>query len=82
MTEIKPTGGKGRRLTFRDLKTEKNVRESKMTIWRRVKAKQFPAPFEDHGRIYWWESEIDQHNAELENLPRGGGKRPPSNKEA
>jgi predicted DNA-binding transcriptional regulator AlpA len=73
--------GKGRRLTFRELKTEKNVRESRMTIWRRIRDNQFPAPFEDHGRVYWWESEIDEHNAKLENLPRGCGRAPPPKKE-
>jgi hypothetical protein len=71
------TKGKGRRLTFSELKTEKNIRESRMTVWRRIKENKFPKPFEDHGRIYWWESQIDEYNAELENLPPGSGKPPP-----
>ena len=73
---------KGRRLSFRDLKAEKNIRESRMTIWRRVKAKEFPEPFVDHGRNYWWEDEIDAHIARLANLPRGPGQRPSPKKEA
>jgi predicted DNA-binding transcriptional regulator AlpA len=59
-----------RRLTFRELKG-KGVRESRMTIWRRIKEGTFPKPIVDHRRVYWLESEIDAHVAELVNLPRG-----------
>lgn len=87
----KPTGGKGRRLTFRELKTEKGIRESRMTVHRRLREQKlnpelctgpkFPPPFVDHGRTYWWESEIDQYNAELESLPPGSGRAPPPKKD-
>ena len=33
-----------RRLTFRELKTEKGIRELRMTVWRRMKAGEFPNP--------------------------------------
>lgn len=71
-----------RRLTFRELKTEKNIRESRMTIWRRIRDNKFPKPIADHGRVYWWEHEIDDHLAELANLPRGPGNRPSTSPKA
>ncbi len=76
------TKSKGRRLSFRELKTEKNIRESRMTVWRRIKEEKFPKPFVDHGRVYWWEAEIDEYQAELENLPRGGGQQPAAKRDA
>jgi len=71
-----------RRLTFRELQ-EKGIRESRMTVWRRMQKQQFPQCFADpdSGRVYGWESEIDEHVARLESLPRGPGQRPPSKKE-
>ena len=53
-----------------------NVRESRMTVWRRIQEGLFPKPFVDHGRTYWWENEIDEYQAEPANLPRGCGNRP------
>jgi predicted DNA-binding transcriptional regulator AlpA len=70
-----------RRLTFRELK-DKGIRESRMTVWRRIQNNEFPKPIVDHGRTYWLEDEIDKHVAELAKLPRGGGQRPSPKKEA
>jgi predicted DNA-binding transcriptional regulator AlpA len=65
-----------RRLSFRELKEEKGIRESRMTIWRRIQEGAFPKPIADHGRVYWYESEIDDHLERLTDLPRGPGQRP------
>ena len=79
MSENQPTG---RRLTFRDLQKQKGIRESRMTIWRRMRDKEFPQSFVDHGRCFWWEDEIDLYLAGLTKLPRGPGRTPPPKKDA
>ena len=48
-------------LNFKDLETQKGIRESDVTIWRRVKAGQFPKPVRNGRRNYWVEAEIDEY---------------------
>jgi predicted DNA-binding transcriptional regulator AlpA len=48
-------------LTFKELQSEKGISESDVTLWRRVKAGQFPKPVKNGRRNYWIEAEIDRH---------------------
>jgi predicted DNA-binding transcriptional regulator AlpA len=48
-------------LNFKDLESQKGIRESDVTIWRRVRAGQFPKPVRNGRRNYWVEAEIDEY---------------------
>jgi predicted DNA-binding transcriptional regulator AlpA len=48
-------------LNFKDLEAQKGIRESDVTIWRRVRAGQFPKPVRNGRRNYWVEAEIDEY---------------------
>jgi predicted DNA-binding transcriptional regulator AlpA len=48
-------------LNFKDLEIQKGIRESDVTIWRRVRAGQFPKPVRNGRRNYWVEAEIDEY---------------------
>lgn len=63
-----------RLLSFKQLKPEKGIDASRMTIWRAMKAKRFPQNVTtETGQIRWHEHEIDEHIA---NLKRGPGRKP------
>ena len=63
-----------RLLSFKQLKPEKGIDASRMTIWRAMKAKRFPQSVVDEtGHIRWHEHEIDEHIASLK---RGSGRKP------
>jgi predicted DNA-binding transcriptional regulator AlpA len=68
-----------RQLSFKDLSAKKGIRWSRMTVWRKMKAKRFPQCFVDPetGRVHWDELEIDEYRA---NLQRGLGRKPPPKK--
>jgi len=64
-----------RQLTFKELRTLKGIRASKMTIWRWMKAKTFPQSYRTPGgTLFWKEQEID---AWLAKLQHGKGWTPP-----
>ena len=48
-------------LEFKDLKEKKGIPDSDTTIWRKIKAGQFPKPLKMGRRNCWVEEEIDQH---------------------
>jgi predicted DNA-binding transcriptional regulator AlpA len=69
-----------RQLSFKELKSLKGVRYSRMTVWRGMRDGWFPQSHRTPtGRVFWWEHEIDAHKASLE---PGGGKPPPEKKVA
>ena len=47
-------------LEFKDLKEKKGIPDSDTTIWRKIKAGQFPKPLKMGRRNCWVEEEIDQ----------------------
>jgi predicted DNA-binding transcriptional regulator AlpA len=48
-------------LDFKDLSAKKGIKDSDTTIWRKIKAGQFPKPLKMGRRNCWVEEEIDQH---------------------
>ena len=69
-----------RQLSFKELKSEKGIRYSRMTVWRMIRDKQFPQSYRTPTkRVFWWEHEIDAYLATLE---RGGGSPIPEKKTA
>ena len=56
------------RRIIRSKEVSKRTGQSRVTIWRNVRAGRFPAPLElGPNSIGWYEDEIDDH---LANLPR------------
>jgi len=78
MVNVVSNGGEpksDRLIYFKDLKPRKGIKLSEMSLWRMMKAGEFPQPvIVGKQRKAWFESEIDEWIA---NLPRGKGRRPP-----